>query len=383
MPRKRSPHPGIVVRPGRPEKREAPHIRYFDPDTGKTRTEALPEALTGPALRKWLQRRSAELMVRRHRSNPPPGQALALDDAIDKYFREIHRLRESTRKEYGYSTHKFREWAALHKLRNTDQVTQQRLRAFRAAMDAPGRAAASVNRDLTHVAACLEHLRKAGDMTRLTRDDITSGLQRLPKDFEKKTPLAVSEIRVLVCNLTPPEGTEPGTVSTPPRIRYRAFVLTLLLTGMRAEECRRLRPSAVDLGAGRITLTGAETKTRKGRVVDLAVCPLLKDVLTNRTGWTSGQTFFDLTEHQVRELRETLHPQFTFQRLRVTCGTYLTCAPGIYGGASAYMSAKRLGHSVTIAESNYVGEVTIPPEAKTLEAAMGIEDLLRPKPEGE
>jgi integrase len=364
--RKRSPHPGIVVL--QRNAHHGPRCRWRDPATGRMRGEALPD-LEPSALRKWLVRKSLALTAQRIASTPPPGQALALDDAVEKYFREIHRLRERTRKEYRYSVDKFRKWAAFHKVRNTDQVTQPRLRAFRAAMDTPGRAAASVNCDLTHVAACLEHLRKAGDMPRLARDDITSGLQRLPKDFEKKTPLSIQEIRVLICSLTPPEGPKPGTVHE----RYRAFVLTLLLTGMRAEECRCLRPAAVDLtGAGRIALTGAETKTRKGRVVDLSVCPLLKDVLTNRTGWPAGQTFFNLTRHQVRTLREQLHPTVTFQRLRVTCGTYLTCAPGIYGGASAYMSAKRLGHSVTIAESNYVGEVVIPLEAKTLEAAMGL-----------
>lgn len=374
MPRKRSPHPGIVVRPGRPAKREPPHIRYFDPDTGKARTQALPDGLEGPALRKWLQRRSADLQVRRLRSNPPPGMSLTIEAALEKYYREVHRLRPRTLKEYGYSTDKLRKWAAAHKVLNAADLTLPRLRAFRAHLDVPGRAAASVNRDLTHVAACLEHLRKAGDMPRLSRDDISSGLARLASSFEKKKPLTVAELRVLVYSLTPPAGPEPSTAL--PR-RYWAFVLTLLLTGMRAEECRGLRPEAVDLtGTGRITLTAAETKTKRGRVVDLGVCPLLKDVLTNRTGWPAGQTFFGLTKHQVREERTKRHPQFTFQRMRVTCGTYLTCAPGIYGGASAYMSARRLGHSVAIAESNYVGEVTISPEAKTLEAAMGIDDLV-------
>jgi hypothetical protein len=66
-------------------------------------------------------------------------------------------------------------------------------------------------------------------------------------------------------------------------------------------------------------------------------------------------------------------PEFTWQKLRRTCGCFLTCAPGIFGGASAFMSAKQLGHSVAVAERHYVGVVRgIPPEARTLEAAMGI-----------
>ena len=51
-------------------------------------------------------------------------------------------------------------------------------------------------------------------------------------------------------------------------------------------------------------------------------------------------------------------PRFTWQELRRTCGTYLTCAPSIYGASSAFLSAKRLGHSVAVAEKHYLGAVT-------------------------
>ena len=70
-------------------------------------------------------------------------------------------------------------------------------------------------------------------------------------------------------------------------------------------------------------------------------------------------------------------PKFSLQVLRSTCGTFLTNAPGIFGAASAYRSARQLGHSVAIAEKHYLGLVRgISPTAGTLEAAMGIEDLL-------
>jgi hypothetical protein len=48
----------------------------------------------------------------------------------------------------------------------------------------------------------------------------------------------------------------------------------------------------------------------------------------------------------------------------------LTSAPAIYGAASAFISGKRLGHSVTVAEKHYVGIVTISPDARTIEEAM-------------
>jgi hypothetical protein len=61
--------------------------------------------------------------------------------------------------------------------------------------------------------------------------------------------------------------------------------------------------------------------------------------------------------------------------LRSTCGTYLANS-NIFGGASAYREAKQLGHSVAIAEKHYLGVVHVDPAAKTLEAAMGVEEKL-------
>jgi hypothetical protein len=40
----------------------------------------------------------------------------------------------------------------------------------------------------------------------------------------------------------------------------------------------------------------------------------------------------------------------SWQALRRTCGCDLTNAPGIFGAASAYRSAKQLGHSLAVAE---------------------------------
>jgi len=68
---------------------------------------------------------------------------------------------------------------------------------------------------------------------------------------------------------------------------------------------------------------------------------------------------------------------FTWQALRRTCGTYLTNAGGIFGAASAYRSAKQLGHSVQVAERHYVGLVRgIPASARTLEVAMQLEEVM-------
>jgi hypothetical protein len=70
--------------------------------------------------------------------------------------------------------------------------------------------------------------------------------------------------------------------------------------------------------------------------------------------------------------------RFTWQVLRSTTATYLTNAPGIFGASSAYRSAKQLGHSVTVAEKNYLDLLRgISPTARTVEAAMQIEAEMR------
>ena len=91
---------------------------------------------------------------------------------------------------------------------------------------------------------------------------------------------------------------------------------------------------------------------------------------------------FGLTRGTAEAARKRLHEYgapdaFNWQALRRTCGTYLTNAPGIFGGASAYRSASQLGHSVQVAEKHYVGVARgIRPDARTLEAAMQIEKQL-------
>lgn len=355
MARTRSPHPGVVLRPARPEKRERAHIRYREPETGKSRTEAVPAELEGDQVKlmRWLRRKSAELMVRKARSTAPPGKTLPTDALVEKFFRERHRLAESTKVQYRYSTNKFVAFAG------SKAIGQKLLRDWRAELDRPGAAAESVNRDLRHVAAVLNYLRESGDLI-ISAEAIATGLKRLESDAEKKTPLTLAEIRRLLLTVR-----DPWTIPA----AYPDFVQAVLLGGMRRSECVQLEPEMVNLAMDRLELPARITKTRKPRWVDLGVSPSLRRVFADFHGW-------GLTKQNVRELREWLHPDLTFQRMRVTCGTYLTCAPGIYGGASAYMSAARLGHSVAIAEKHYVGVVQVDPAAKTLEAAMGIDNLL-------
>jgi len=122
----------------------------------------------------------------------------------------------------------------------------------------------------------------------------------------------------------------------------------------------------------KIQLPASITKTREARDVELAVSPTALPA----THAEPNDYIVGLTDAEVRAARKRLvefgAPDWSPHKLRRTCGTFLSCAPGIYGGASAYMSARRLGHSVAIAEKHYVGQVTVPFDVTALEAAMGL-----------
>jgi integrase len=161
------------------------------------------------------------------------------------------------------------------------------------------------------------------------------------------------------------------------------FVRTLLLTGMRFSECLNLESRhCQELDSrGCIELGAEDTKTNAARTIWLqespSLIPLLSERLRRNGVIREHRIWGNLTKPAIDYVKLRVIkagcPSFTWQALRRTCGSYLTCAPGIYGGASSFNSAKRLGHSVTIAERLYVGALRgIPFEAKTLEEAMGL-----------
>lgn len=161
------------------------------------------------------------------------------------------------------------------------------------------------------------------------------------------------------------------------------LMLALLLTGARWRELGELTwgevlPDSIRLAAHR-------TKIRRARSLEFDVAPTLAtlfEALREAAGdpaptdrvWPGAAAYWPASV-RVLVARYGVRP-FTANTLRRTAGTVLTCAAGIFGGSSAYLSARRLGHSVTIAERVYVGLLRgLPPTAKTIEAALGVEDL--------
>ena len=95
-------------------------------------------------------------------------------------------------------------------------------------------------------------------------------------------------------------------------------------------------------------------------------------------GGTAAYTADMIEAARQRLINEYGAPAFDWQALRSTCATYLTNAPAIFGAATAYMSARQLGHPVAVAERHYLGvHGGIATSANTLEAAMQITDPVR------
>jgi integrase len=245
------------------------------------------------------------------------------------------------------------------------------------------RAKSTINRELRCLSAVLGELR-AAEKIHLTRDDIAEGLAKLKESVNKRKFRRAAELRMILdaCRrhdaMVPARGRRSHSAG-----RALPIVLFVLLTGMRIDEAVWIEWRDITLdddGHPLITVRAEVSKTGVERVIDTGHSPLLAWIVSGFAG-RSGR-LLGVTEPSATTLRERLidkhgAPDFTYQELRCTCGTYLTCAPAIWGDAAPFMSARQLGHSVTIAEKHYVGVVKVSHDAKTTEAAMqlGIDDV--------
>lgn len=417
----RSPHPGVVLlRPS------GAHVtwraRYIDPDTGRLVKERLdPVALSTDTLRRDWAVKKSKLLAKRDMeldSGAARATGTALENAIQRYYDDHPLLRKATLEAYKNATRKLLGWAARQGVKKGDDLTGSRLIAFRAALikepkrtpqqgnkrrgsrtgTNENRSPHTINRELRATKTVLQYLRKLGLCARITSDDLKDGLERVPVSYDATVHLKPAELRDLLDaalahdqeKFAKTRAENRGLLPPGSTPRYEAIaplVAGTLLTGMRFDECASLEWNQVDLEAldddgtasGVIHLT-SRTKTRRARDVWLEVSPTLRELLEVLRPDKAKGKVWGLTKGQARAAGKRLTKEheapeaWTWQVLRSTCGTYLTNAPGIFGAASAYRSAKQLGHSVAVAERHYVDVLRgISKECKTLESAMGIE----------
>ncbi len=386
------------------------------------RADALHErakALEGGAAPKT-GRELAEVVAHYYKENGPgrDEQGNVMLDAEGNLAKE-GRISLGTDIAYRQGTDSFLAFAAEHRILLADELRAPHLEAFRTWLfkrprqkqakggKRGGRVAsdaklsvAGVNSRMRSVKTVLDAVRRLGLVPMLTHDHIRDGLRAereprpLPQYLKSQQVRALLKASILHdaerFDLTREErasGAEGR--QTPKHDPVAPFVAFVLLTGMRFDEARIVRWEDIDLAAppaGTIHV-GTWSKTGHARLVDLVVSPVLGrllKVLKLRAGdapfvfgGAEPVTRSVLEKTRKRLKREHGAPEdWTWQHLRATCGTYLANSAGIFGGASAYREARQLGHSVAVAERHYLGVVHVPHEAKTLEDAMGVKDLL-------
>jgi integrase len=248
--------------------------------------------------------------------------------------------------------------------------------------------------------------RMAGLVPALTRDAITDAMKALPVPREQAEYLAPAQLQRLLeaaerhdaAMFYETREEHAGLRLRGTTRRYEPiapFAAFLALTGCRRGEALGLTWADVDLDAvdtqgrvvGEIRLRAASTKTHRARTIGLEVSPALRALLAamklRAARDADAQHVFGGANAYTADLVETARarlideygaPKFDWQMLRSTCATYLTNAPGIFGAATVFMSARQLGHSVAVAERHYLGvHRGIPSHAHSLEAAMQIE----------
>lgn len=237
-------------------------------------------------------------------------------------------------------------------------------------------AASTRNRWLVAAGIFLRWAHRRGLVPLLTLDAIRVACERAPEPEDAIEFLRPPVLRALLERAVAFDAGRHGDAW-----RISELVLALLLSGCRFDELRLLRWGEV--GEEGIRLAAGRVKTRRARVVTFAETPALarllaalrpKDAPADGRVWSiPSHSSWDARR---RALVASGAPEFTAHGLRRTCGTVLTNAPGIYAGASAWHSAKRLGHSVEQAERDYAGHLPgLPATARTLEEAAGIADL--------
>lgn len=430
--RTRTDHPGVKLRKRVLKNgREFWFARFVDPDTDKT-TDVTLEALaetTRETRRQWAIKKSTALAKRRSElaAGAPKRSYTLLGEATATYLEGCaSRLRPRTSEVYTAVIDIFTAWAKKEKLDYIEDLTAGKLAAFKDSRTAArrhvvkkgdrrggrqrstaARSPTTINTELRTIKTMALKWRSEGKLPNADSEQIGRALKLLPLSKEPPAYLNPADCRALLESalahdsalFTATREEHAGLKPLGTTLKHRPvapFAIFLLLSGCRFGEAINLAWQDVDLEAmdaegrkvGEIILRATATKTKHWRAIGLEVSPTLRAMLTAmkpRAG--SGAFVFGglrpLSRMLVEATRKRLirtygAPRFSWQNLRQTTGTFLTNAPGIYGAASAFMSARQLGHSVAVAEKHYLGVIRgISREARTLEAAMQIEDLTR------
>lgn len=372
-------------------------VRYRDPDTQRIVTRTLPAADSKSAETRTTAALQIHRTIRRRHEDIEAGAAphlqasKSLPDAIAHYYKKHEGLHaKTTVADYRAATDALLGWCKANGVHTVRQLSAGKLREYSLALarlpkrerkkggrrgemhDGGKRSEWTVNKYRRNTGIVLNALRKL-QVIRLSRDEISDSLERTKAPMKRRAFLKPDQIQRLLerCQAHDAETftlCRDGSRSTPRYEPITPFVIFVLLTGLRVSEALQIKGE--DVEGLELHVSEKVSKTKTARTVDLSVTSTLQGwKLHNRKGFLWKLSPGELAAAKKRLIAMPGCPRWSWHALRRTCGTYLTNAPGIFGGASAWRSAKQLGHSVVVSERHYVGCIKISPEAKTLEAA--------------
>jgi integrase len=409
---------GVAVLSPQPQRRIGYRLQWRDPDSGKVRrktfhrsmqheTKAAARAREAEAARlaKRIERRELEIA-----EGAPRASGAIFKDEVERFFTAHPSLRERTVRDYRQSVGKLLDFAKREGIENVDDFDQRKLMLFveevrtqrkhsvarggrRGARKKTGelRSPYSINRDLRGCSRVLRYMVRTRAITKLTRDDLAEIFELQRVERKKKKPLKRGELRALLqaalrhdadtFRQTREEHRNGATGATPKHTSIGPLIAYTLLTGCRVGEVLRAEWSDIDLSDGAIHID-TRSKTLSEREVDITITPALTQLLRMLRVQTGGKgrLFEAMTYETAKTALDRLKAEYGapagagYQRLRVTCTSYLVSSPAIYGQATLYMVAERNGHTPEVLRKHYGTPIKgIGAEVRTIEAAMGIE----------
>lgn len=382
---RRNPHLGVTIcQPSGKQRRW--RLRWTDPDTGETLHEYLTDgqARSEPtrrdaAIARWkaVEARKAELAggAEKFRAGD-----MELTAAIDGYFAAQGMLKASESiKAYRRGTNRFAAYCALPavKVRKCRDVSLGTLRAYRkwliAQQQKDGNVNDTTNNSLKWLAAVLGEL-AADQLLPLTREQVKEGLLPLKSQARKKAFHRSAQLRAILAACAAHDELDYNGAFAGCML---PTVLFILLTGLRSGEALLIEWRDVTIDAdGKACIHVREDVGKTGeRWIYLAHSPLLAHLVANRGNRSDRARILGGSEDTLDEARKRIAEMeggvaFDCHSLRRTCGTFLFCAPSIFGAAAPYLTAAQLGHTIQTAQKSYVGLVQVDAAHRTTEAAM-------------
>lgn len=390
---RRNPHLGVtIVRPSAGQ--VAFRLRWKSPDTGRfvfrklSDQEARSEdTRRDAAIRQWQELQDRKLQLNTGAEKYTAGDTL-IRAAIEGYFTgPATRLAARTQQGYRSRISAFLAWLETPavNVRKCGQVNARLLRAYRShviarnTLDGTKRRVsdATVNAAMWACGAVLGELAKGQEIP-MTASAVTEALETVKDRSEKKDFLRPAQLRAILAACIAYDA--DTSIRSEIRGRMYATILLVMLTGMRSQEALRLEWR--DIGEdpdGRpcIHVRREIAKNGRARRIYLAHSPLLAHLVGNRRGRADNARVVGVARSVLATARYTIAAKlglaFDCKVFRRTCGTFLTCAPNIFGAAAPYMSAQQLGHTVEVAQKNYLGLVQVDRAHTTTEAAMDLQ----------